>query len=125
MGIGRIFHVVGEMIMRKTKPNSKWLARRKMFKHDYVKQKESDLKLKINQFVRQYILYNQLYGKEQPIYESLATVATEDINTTFKHKHLQKTKVSHKIARTLVCTKPNFWRQNLWQNNLLGLMSTK
>ena len=79
--------------MRKTKPNSKWLARRKMFKRSYVEQKKIlELKSKITKLVRHYILYTQLTKGNMAV----------TLNDVFKYKQLQKTKVSRKIARTLM-----------------------
>jgi len=79
--------------MRKTKPNSKWLARRKMFKHSFVEQKKIlELKSKITQLVRHCIVYTQLTTGNMAV----------TLSDVFKYKHLQKTKVSRKIARTLV-----------------------
>ena len=79
--------------MRKTKPNSKWLARRKMFKNPFLQQiKISELKSKITKLVRNYILDIRLT-------KSNVAVTLDDV---YKYKQLQKTKVSRKIARTLV-----------------------
>lgn len=80
--------------MYKSKPNSKWLARRKMFKRSYVEQKKIlELKSKITKLARHFILYTQLTTGNMAL----------TLNDVFKHKkHLQKTKVSRKIARTLV-----------------------